>query len=292
MRSLSRTWLCLAALFTLAFASSCAEWKQNEQIRNLSRVESWFVLYDGDPDTAEVFRWEDYDMAILDPDSHPPLDSIPPELFLIAYVSLGRVGDYRPYWPELSGRSWISKVPTGEKRSYFVDVRDPEWKDFLIQRVIPAIKAQGFKGIFMDDLDSPLYLEKAHPGLYGGSKKAITELVGEIRRAFPELALISNNGFEILPEIGPFLSGLLAESVHSGIDSNRRGFERVSDERRKRKIWVLNKISKRHGLPVFVLDYASEDDLSGINQCIQASKRLGYKPYVAGLKLDRVYAQG
>ncbi|MGH7198866.1 MAG: endo alpha-1,4 polygalactosaminidase, partial [Candidatus Omnitrophota bacterium] len=239
----------------------------------------------------ESFRWEDYDMAILDPDVHPDLSKVPDGFILIAYVSMGVAVDYRATWPKIKGQPWLTKIPGSDEERYYVDVRDPAWKSLLVKEVIPEILKKGFHGIFMDTLDVPLHLENTDPDKYRGSKKALGDLIHDIRRAYPDLILVSNNAFEILPEIVPDLTAVLAESLYGGLDSDTERMKPVSPERRAKKIALLNEVKRRRGLAVFSLDFAPESRSDLAEEYSRSSRRLGFKPYVAGTELDRVYPQ-
>ena len=87
-----------------------------------------------------------------------------------------------------------------------VDVRNPEWKEIIIQDVIPRILKAGFDGLFLDTIDTAAHLHAKHPKKYIGIKKAMIELIRDIKEHYPNLFLISNNGFLILEEIAPYLS--------------------------------------------------------------------------------------
>ncbi len=290
-----RTWKTRALLsFFLihSFAlTACGPVIRDPKVERLRNVDDWFVLYNDESGVPADFRWETYDMAILDPDIHPDLAKAPDELILIAYVSIGIIVNYRSFWPAIKGAPWLIKIPGVKKERYYADVRDPAWKEILIGQVIPEILQKGFHGIFMDTLDVPLFLENEYPDKYPGSKKALADLIHEIRRAYPDLILVSNNAYEILPEIAPDLTAVLAESLHGSLDSDTRRMEPVPPHKRTRKVAVLNKVKRRHGLAVFSLEFAPESSPELAGEYRRSSRKLGFRPYVAGKRMSVVYPQ-
>ncbi len=264
----------------------------SEGTRALSRVDRWFCLLEyHEENHPEPIAWGSYQMAILDRDSHPPLEALPENFIPIAYVSFGEAENYRSYWSRIKGASWIVKENKNWKGSYWVDVRSREWQALLLNEVIPQVKAQGFRGIFMDTLDVPIELEHKHPIDFSGSKDALEALVAQIRRRHPDFILVSNNAYEMLPRLAPYLNGVLAEGLNSHIDFEQGGFRLAEVTRRGKKIEVLKHVSRKQALPVFVLDYAPENSAAGAESFRALSEKLGFKPYVAGRKLDRVYPQ-
>jgi len=260
----------------------------------LSQAEEWFIWLDYDEeDPPEPVDWGRWDMAILDPDHHPVIE-IPggmKKTVLIAYISIGEAESYRSYWEKIKGAPWIAGPNPNWKDNYYVDVRHADWKDLVLDRVIPEILQKGFDGLFLDTLDTAGYLEGVYPQSYPGARQAMTALVSDIRKAYPEALLISNNGFELLPELAPFLDGMLAEDIHGQADFERGGYRKVSPQDRQSKVAVLKPLMKRYGLAVFNIDYADGADRRLFRRFQRQSRALGFKPYIAEKDLDRIYPQ-
>ncbi len=260
-----------------------------EQIRKLNQVHRWFVLYLLPPSGRISVPFESFDMAILDPDVRLKSDVLPENFISIAYVSFGQASEYRSYWPKIKDQDWI--LGEARHRSHYVDIRSRMWRDILIQEVIPDILAKGFNGIFIDTLESLINLEKKNPGKYPGSRKATIELIRDVRAAYPKLMLISNNSYDILAEIAPYLSGILVESLNSTKSSKGNGYKWVNDEVRLQRTAFLKGIMRKHRLPIFTLDYAPADDREWVKRCIALSREEGFKPYVLGGTFDTIYPQ-
>jgi uncharacterized protein (TIGR01370 family) len=252
-------------------------------------VQSWFILLEYDSGRTPILpgSLDAYDMAILDPDQSPDAGLFSPKTLRIAYVSLGEAEDYRSYWPRIQGALFLGPENPEWKGNYAVDVRNPVWRDLIIGQVIPEIVERGFHGIFLDTLDTASDLESQDPVRYGGSMNAMAGFVRDIHKAYPRLLLISNNGFSILSKIAPYLSGVLAESIH--MEHAGGGYRRVSPPDRNFKTAILSDVSRAYHLPVFIVDYAAKNDSSGRAWCLESSRKRGWLPYLAEKNLSEIY---
>jgi len=193
----------------------------------LNDVEKWFILLDYGSLGSDINPYDilEYDMAIVDPDNHFPIEFLKDQIILIAYVSLGEAEIYRKYWEKIKNEEWVLGDNPDWKGNFYVDVRSKEWMDIIIDEVIPPIIEQGFKGIFMDTLDTSIMLEDEDPEKYEGVNDAMVELVKGIHEKYPDLYLISNNGFAILGTVSPYLSGALAEDIYTMPDFDNGGYK-------------------------------------------------------------------
>lgn len=282
--------LILSLLCICLLQQSCSFFKINP----LKSVKRWFILLNYDPSSKKIdtAAFSGFDMAILDPDSHPELDKLPRNLILIAYLSVGEAEDYRSNWDKIKGKSWLAGENKNWKGSYFIDPRSEEWKRLLIDETIPAIIKKGFKGLMLDTLDTSIMLEEADPKKYGGANRAMADLVRAIHERYPGLLLISNNGFSILPEISPVLSGMLAESINTTIDFEANKYIKNTEADKEQKVRMLTEMKERYALPVFVIDYVSQDDKPAVADAAKKDRELGFVPYIAEKELDKIYAQG
>src|SRR5690606_7946688 len=91
------------------------------------------------------------------------------------------------------------------------------------------LKSQGYGGLFLDTLDSfNLQSEAARPE----QKAALASLLRELHERQPDLKLIFNRGFEVLPELGDIPAAVAVESIHAGWDAAAGEYRPVSDEDR------------------------------------------------------------
>src|SRR5688572_29167316 len=83
----------------------------------------------------------------IDPKSHST-----PRTQLFAYVSVGEVEKDRPYARDLPA-AWAPGANEPWK-SVVIDQTQPEWPRFLIDRVVAPLWKAGYRGFFLDTLDS------------------------------------------------------------------------------------------------------------------------------------------
>lgn len=268
------------------FPFGCASGNSN----SLNSVEKWFILLSYDPAQTEIIPAviSNFKLAILDPDSHPQLEILKNKMVLIAYISLGEAATYRSYWQSIQNKKCLVKK-NPNWGSYYVDVRDTFWQKIILEEVVPKIVALGFQGLMLDTLDTAEMLELDSPEKYSGEKKAMVQLVKSIHEKYPQLLLISNNGFSILEEIAPYLSGMLVEDIHSMIDFKNNSYKEVPLAEREYKLKVLKKIQAQFNLPVFAIDYIAQDKKELAKQYSRQLRELGFKPYIAQKNLDRIY---
>lgn len=278
--------LCLAAL-AAGFFGCAAKHRSKGRLAN-RRLLNWVCVYSRDASPTEIAK---FDLAVLDSDAHPELRNLSRTgTILIGYVSLGEAAEYRTYWPNVVGKSWLlDKNPNWD--SYFVDVRAEEWHRVLTEKIIPGILQKGFDGLFLDTIDTAKYLEKYHPdGKYPGAQAAMVKLIKRIRQKFPKVFILGNRGFSILDETGRWLDGVVAESVFSTLDFERDTVRVRSEQEYAKEIALLQRAKNKFGLEVFTLDYLPPANDNQIQAVIARSRSLGFLPYISTKELDRIYS--
>jgi len=250
-------------------------------------LENWVCVYSEDASPDEIRK---FDLAILDSDAHPDLSHLRnSRTILLGYISLAEVGEYRWYWPEISTADWIlDKNPNWD--SWMVDVRETAWHEMVLDKIIPRILADGFQGLFLDTIDTAEYLEKWHPGgKIPGAQEGMIKLVREIRRRYPKIYLVGNRGFSMLDKIGPYLDGVVAESIFTSVDlANDKTLLRSASQYDD-KVRQLRRARDKFHLTVLTLDYMNRHLEPQIKNIISISRANGFVPFVSTPQLDTVY---
>ena len=271
-------WLWLISLPALAAGSE-------------ERYRPWALSYAAD---TPLDALAPYNLLVLDADSHPPLEPlISRGKQLLGYLSLGEAGDIRAYTPLLERFGILLGENPNWKGSRYIDIRDPRWTALVVEELIPGLLRQGFRGVFLDTLDSPLYLEEqADPARFKGMHAAAARLVRTIRRHYPDILIMVNRAFPLLPEIGDQIDMLLAESLRSGYDFATKTY-RMQSERDYTDI--LGQIraarARRPALAVMTLDYWQPEDAATIRSLYALERANGFLPYVAAISLDAVHPE-
>ena len=160
-------------------------------------------------------------------------------------------------------------------RTAYVDCRSEAWQAYLLADVIPALRAQGFQGLFLDTLDVQESFPETRPG--------VIQLLQRIRLTFPDLYLIANRGFSLLDKMAPLVDALLFESYSSYHQGNVCWPWPIQDH-----AWLEIQAARLRatGLPILALDYANLDQVALINYAHGRARAAGFIPYVTNWALD------
>ncbi|PIR20008.1 MAG: hypothetical protein COV45_08520 [Deltaproteobacteria bacterium CG11_big_fil_rev_8_21_14_0_20_47_16] len=226
-------------------------------------------------------------IAIVDPDNISPSQFKQVSTKLFAYISIGEVNNTRSWWAQVKGASWLVEPNPDWPGAFRVDVRAKAWRQLLMNTLIPKIVSQGFTGIFLDTIDVPLYLEEKNPNLYQGSRAALVDLIKSIHKKFPQLGIIPNNGFPILPDIGNIITGALAEDVYTRYNFATKTYEATPEDDRRIKEDALIAFRKRFKKPAFVVLYGKPGSPL-IQDAINLCQKHDFDWYVAGVSLNGI----
>jgi polysaccharide biosynthesis protein PelA len=245
----------------------------------------WLAFYGESADDAALAG---YDIIILDPGYRGSIQTIVARgAHVCGYLSLCEIRMSDPLFGALDPSVLLEPNPEwpGTRR---VDIRNPSWRSFILEIAIPPIAAAGFGGLMFDTLDTSAYLEATDPVRYRGMRAAAIELIGVIRERFPNMMLIMNRGYELLPQLVQKIDALIVESLLT-IPDQRGGFMFADPIEVKREIALLKPATQRQPpLPVLSLDYWDPDDAKTIAEIYRRERDLGHHPYVAARLLDRV----
>ena len=214
---------------------------------------------------------------------------------VLAYVSVGEVGPQHPWMPYLQAHGMLLQENPAWKGNYVVDLRQKQWRQYVIQRVIPPLLAAGFDGVMLDTIESPLHLE-----LYGeasererhrGMKAAAVELLKEVRAAFPGITIIMNRGFPVLGKAVPYVDGVIAESVFTDYDAQHQRYEMRPLEQRQlllAQIQAYKRAAEKAGKEpqLFGLEYGDLADTPMVKKLYDKQRQQGWRPYVGSRALN------
>lgn len=234
------------------------------------------ALYYGENPSADLFSG--YDIAVLEPDSgFDPRAQGSARTQWFAYASVGEVTSQRAYYSALpsdwllgKNKAWASRV---------VDQAAPGWPAFFVRHVIDPLWARGYRGFFLDTLDS--YQLVAKTGAERARQQAgLVRVIHAIKARHRGARLILNRGFELLPEVHGEVYAIAFESLFSGWDQAKARYVEVPQTDRD---WLLSQAEiarDRYGLPVISIDYCAPDDDACAQSTAARIAALGIVPYV------------
>jgi len=269
----------IAAKCAAAAASASREAAEPKPIR-------WVVFYGTTADQAVL---ETYDIVVLDSEFQGRI-RLPASSAtrMCGYVSLGEIRMADPLLRFMDRAAVLGQNPDwpGTQR---VDIRHPSWKSLVVDRRIPSLIARGFTGLMLDTLDTPPYLEQLDASRYRGMRAAAAELVDSIRARWPEMMLIMNRGYALLPDVFQKIDAVIAESLITSADWRTGQFTWLAHREVDLQLELLKPATNRRPpLPVLSLDYWDPDDEQTIAEIYRRERQLGHHPYVATRSLDRI----
>jgi hypothetical protein len=241
-------------------------------------VRSTAFFYAADPPKA---LFDHFDRVVVEPDhvASPPKGARGEAL---AYVSIGEVHPSRPFRAELPKGIVVGK--NAAWGSEIVDLSRPEWTTFVVDRLVEPLWARGYRGFFLDTLDSHELVAKTEPAR-AAQRAGIVRIVKAVRARHPEATILLNRGFEIAPELARDVAGIVVEGLFEG---HHAGAYRSVDESGTR--WLLEKLAavRALGLPVTVIDYLPPNDRARRRAAAKRILDAGFEPWIATPSLDDV----
>lgn len=254
----------------------------------VSAADLRWLCYYGKSAKAEDLA--DFDLLVLEPERHPPLDRLAEQgKRVIGYLSLGEINRHRPYHRLAKGEGILLDANPRWPDASFVDLRDKRWAKRVIEDIVPAILRQGFAGVFLDTLDDAAFLESRDPARYAGMRAAAVRLVKALRIHYPNMTIVMNRGFDLLPEVEGEVDMVVAEGLHTEWNFDTKTAQRRPEADYARQLApLLEAVTRRPDLKVLTLDYWDPDDRAGTADIYRRARAVGFAPYVTTIALDRV----
>lgn len=242
------------------------------------------IYYGAKPPVSELSQ---FDRLVLEPDNitKEELSALTEQgAVAYAYLSVGEVGPTRAYASDIKnewilGRNdvWNSKV---------LDLGNPAMVDFLMQRIDVLVQS-GYSGLFLDTMDSYQIYAKT-PEQKQRQEAAIGAFVQRVTQRHAGIRLISNRGFEVLNQTGPFLEAIAAESLFASWDNSAQKYVDVPESDRQWLLGKLNSAKSQYGLDVIAIEYLPPERREEARQVATAVAKLGFTPWVSTPALDYV----
>lgn len=225
-----------------------------------------------------------FDWVVLDPGHYPA----PPKPTVgkaqpFAYVSVGEALPSRPYFKEIPPAWFLGTNPGWG--SAVVDLSRPEWADFFAQRIVAPLWEKGYRGFFLDTLDS-YHLYATTSEARARQEAGLVNLIRSLRARFPGIGLFLNRGFEVLPLVHDEVVGVAAESLFEGWDAGTKQYRPVPEVDRAWLLEQLKRVKDEYHLPVAAIDYLPPERRQDARVTADKIRALGFIPWVANPGLD------
>lgn len=250
-----------------------------------AKTERWVVYY-GNKEPAKSFL--PYDIVVFDREYHPPLAPLLEDKgrMVLAYISAGEIHGHRKKdIAELrehkallkANKTWNSEV---------VDLTSSTWRSMVLDEVADARK-QGFRGVMLDTLEAPMAAaQELSPELGRANREAAIQLIADIRAAYPDMAIMLNRAFSLLPAVSSQLDFILAESILAETNVST-GQSRLFPPNTYRQVAGLLREARSESpqLKIVTLDYWKLNDVDGIRRLYAQHRANGFVPYVTSSDL-------
>ena len=242
------------------------------------------AFYYGATPPVEVLS--SYVIAVLEADSgFAPREHPLPDTRWYAYASVGEVTPHRRYYRDIPA-DWFVGHNTAWA-SHIVDQSVPGWPAFFVRHVIDPLWDRGYRGFFLDTLDSYQLAAKSDASRTQ-QREGIVRVIRAIKKRYPQARLILNRGFELLPDVHDDIEAIAFESLFNGWDQSHQRYVTVPDNDRA---WLLGQarvVRERYDLPVVAIDYCAPEDDPCARSSIEQTRALGLIPYVTDGALQTV----
>ncbi|MDF1797163.1 MAG: endo alpha-1,4 polygalactosaminidase [Coxiellaceae bacterium] len=223
-----------------------------------------------------------FDVVVVDPKT-----GLDPKKFndqnsqAYAYVSIGEWhGDKKipnKKWIMARNRTW---------NSYALDQTNPAWRDYALNDIIAPLVKQGYSGLFFDTMDS-YHLFAKTPEARAQQEAGMVTLIQSVKKKYPNIKIILNRGFELLPKVNKDIAGVAAESLYAGWNHAKH---RYVDVPAKSREWISQQMQavKKYGLWPIVIDYVNPADGKKVQQVADKITADGFIPWVGNGTLTNV----
>lgn len=252
---------------------------------NLSAIDSWVCFYGSEFPSKAL---KPYDLYIFQAYGHPDIETLKKGGGkIVGYISAGEINKTSPFFSEIESAGIIVEENKDWPGAFRVDLRSEKWQELLLARVIPDLLVQGFDGIFIDTIDTAIYLEneKGKAGSVGRAKA----LIKEIRKRFPNISIVLNNGLFLLNDVGNSIDALVVEDVFTLYNFSKKRYLIAPVKFTAERVATLKEFQLKFGKPVLSLDYWKPSDKKRAEAIATKAIAQGFVPYIADINLETIF---
>jgi len=245
----------------------------------------WLVYY-GDKITEHDLA--KIDIAILEPDHISPKKFSPSQTKYIGYVSVGEAEEYRSYWFDIAGKDFILEKNPNWEKNHLIDIRSKEWQDILLNKIIPPILNKGYDGLFLDTIDTAIYLEDTQAEKFKGSKKAMVDFIKTLRKKYPQIIILPNNGLELILEFARDIDGVVVEDLYTRYDFTKKQSVKTPQKDSEYKEKILANFKNFYKKPIYNILYSEDFNSDLAKHGILESEKRDFNWYLTTVDLMQI----
>ncbi|RLJ38706.1 bifunctional glycoside hydrolase 114/ polysaccharide deacetylase family protein [Acidovorax sp. 106] len=225
-----------------------------------------------------------FDIVVVEPDhGYDPVAQRAKGSELYAYTSVAEVQPSRSYFKDIPADWHLAR--NGHWNSVVLDQTPTPWPSFFADRVIAPLWQRGYRGFFLDTMDS--YRLASHFD-EAAQQAGLVRVIQTLHERFPGIRLIMNRGFDIVPRVKNKIEMVAAESLYRSWNAGANRYEEVPDADRQWLLTQLRTIQTRDGIPVLAIDYVPPNDRALARETAKRIQADGFTPWVSDSRLDTV----
>jgi len=262
------------AMACMMFITGCATPQKVEGPAPKVR-DRWVIYYDN---ALPAEHFKGYGLVVFDRIYHPDFTILKNKTTLLAYVSAGEIAGDSPDVATLEADKLLLHHNT-HWNSHAVDLRAPVWQQMVLAQVADA-KARGFDGVMIDTIESPIHMIR--PLEKPDMQAAAANLIRSIRKQFPDMKIMLNRGFDILPLIAGEIDYALAESICAQTELAIGQSTLLPESAYRKSVDMLQQMKRKAPqLKLYTLDYWNMEDAKGVHSIYRQQREAGFIPYVS-----------
>ncbi len=200
-----------------------------------------------------------------------------------AYLSIGEVGPTRT-WSKQIKEEWKKSINIGWN-SAVMDMSSNGWQQFLLNKQMKKLWQQGYRGFFLDTMDSYHLFAKTDVELLE-QRQGMIYLIKTMKEQYKGVHLLFNRGFEILDQVASLSDGVIAESLFSRWNPEKNEYQSVPKKDFQWLAGKLKQVRDDYNLPITVLDYLPPEKREQAESIATQISQLGFTPWVSTPGLD------
>ena len=224
-----------------------------------------------------------FDFPVVEPNQADTVPQAYQGEHFYAYVSLGEVLAQRHYFSGLDKAWLLGKNP--DWGSFILDQSSPALRSYFIDAVIEPLWQKGYRGFFLDTLDS-YQLVAEDDAARERQQKGLAALINAIAERHPEAGFIFNRGFELMPLIEARVDAVAAESLYQRWLPSKDQFAVVPESDRQWLLDQFEQVRERYGVSTIAIDYAPPADRDQARKIASDIARHNVIPWVTNPALD------
>ncbi|MFH1653660.1 MAG: endo alpha-1,4 polygalactosaminidase [Pseudomonadota bacterium] len=271
--------------FILAFSPLILNMQISHAENRTDKINSWLCFYGGEFPAENIPK---FDLYILDSINHPQIEPLKNKgSKVVGYLSLGEIAKHNWYFEEMKAKNIFVEENENWPGAFRIDIKNKKWLKSLIKEIIPEILARGFDGLFLDTIDTAEYLE-TQKGVKGSIKGAV-KLIKQIRKKFPNIIIVLNNGLFLTDMVGDEIDALVVEDIYTTFDFKNKKYSLTSEEWTRERLAPIKLFQETFQKPVLALDYVSPGDKKTIEKISEMARSQNLIPYISTIELDKIF---